>query len=195
MRLIAAGDSFVWGSELADSPHGGPSGYSNSTFTALLAQQFHLNYVCVAYPGSTNHDILNQITNIPLLKNDFVIICWTWPSRSHDLHSDLEIIKAQEFLKTHGVSFLFTCADNCVITSDEQIDYSNWYLFPAGTGVNQTQTPRGFYQWARENKYMCGTQGHPLELAHQTAAQLIQGKFHEMVEKHLESNQIRNSIS
>jgi hypothetical protein len=55
MILVAAGDSFIWGSELADSPHGGPNGYSNNTFSALLAQQTNMDYVCAAYPGNANN--------------------------------------------------------------------------------------------------------------------------------------------
>jgi hypothetical protein len=58
-------------------------------------------------------------------------------------------------------------------------------MFPAGKGPDQTESPRGFYQWAVENKYKCGMQNHPLEQAHTDAAKLIQGKFDELVKKHL----------
>ena len=88
---------------------------------------------------------------------------------------------------------MFTCADNCVITG--KLDYTNWFMFPAGVGPNQTETPRGFYQWARENKYTCGPQHHPLEQAHLDASKLMQGKFNELVKKHLQQNSIRNTIS
>ena len=57
--IIAAGDSFVWGSELADSPHGGPGGHSCSTFAALLSAG--QEYKCVAYPGASNRDIAQQV--------------------------------------------------------------------------------------------------------------------------------------
>jgi hypothetical protein len=45
-----------------------------------------------------------------------------------------------------------------------------------------TTDPRGFYQWARENKYPVGTT-HPLEAAHADAAKLMQEKFNELVKK------------
>jgi hypothetical protein len=37
-----------------------------------------------------------------------------------------------------------------------------------------------------ENKYKCGKENHPLEQAHHDAAILMQGKFNDMVKKHLE---------
>ena len=184
MILLAAGDSFVWGSELTDSPHGGPAGYSNSTFTAILAEQNHMPYQCVAYPGADNKDILQQI--LSATTDHMVIACWTWPSRSSDKHSDVEITQAQQYLEGNTIPYLFMCADNCVITTNSDILLGQWFMFPPGTGVSQTSDPRGFYQWARENKYLCGADGHPLEQAHQDAAGLIQGKFYEMVKKYLE---------
>jgi hypothetical protein len=108
-----------------------------------------------------------------------------------------EIVYLQNYLKVKHIPYMFTCADNSIFqnhtanNSDEfvnslykQIDMDNWFLFPAGTGVNQTETPRGFYQWAVENKYDMGTT-HPLEQAHADAAKLMQGKFNELVKKSL----------
>jgi hypothetical protein len=65
----------------------------------------------------------------------------------------------------------------------QQIDWDSWFFFPAGTQANETQAPRGFYQWAVENKYSIGAGGHPLEDAHRDAALLIKEKFDEMVKK------------
>jgi hypothetical protein len=94
---------------------------------------------------------------------------------------------------------LFTCADNSfwynytiqhadatIHSLTEQIhrDQANWFWFPAGNGPTQTETPRGFYQWAVENKYPVGTT-HPLEAAHTAAAQLMKDQFNAMVKKHI----------
>ena len=57
-------------------------------------------------------------------------------------------------------------------------------MFPAGQGSDQTEAPRGFYQWAVENKYNIGPDGHPLEQAHHDAEILIKEKFNELVKKH-----------
>jgi hypothetical protein len=83
------------------------------------------------------------------------------------------------------VPYLFTCVDNCLIELlDPKTNWDHWYLFPAGTEPGETQQPRGFYQWAVENKYNIGPDGHPLEHAHLAASILIKEKFNELVKKH-----------
>lgn len=190
MKILAAGDSFIWGSELVDSPHGGPTGYSHKTFPALLAEE----YYCVAYPGISNCEISRRVRDaLSYTTPDiFVIVCWTWPSRDNQIDSDEVIQELQEYLECYGYQYLFTCADNCIITGN--LDYSKWFLFPAGTKPHETQTPRGFYQWAVENKYSVGIQHHPLEQAHEDAATLIKERLNEMVEKHLEQNCSGNTL-
>jgi hypothetical protein len=104
-----------------------------------------------------------------------------------------EIVYLQNYLKVNNIPYMFTCADTgflynyTINTADEfisslykQIDMTKWFLFPAGIGANKTETPRGFYQWAVENKYAMVTT-HPLEQAHAAATELIQGKFNELV--------------
>lgn len=195
MIIVAGGDSFVWGSELSDHRHGGPDGYSRRTFSALLAE--NTGYICAAYPGYSNEEIaqgvycvLSEGTGTP-----FILVCWTWPGRDKLYTSSVVIRKLQEYCKYHRIPYLFTCADNCLLEwLDDTTNWDNWYLFPSGEEW-ETPSPRGFYQWAVENKYPVGPDGHPLDEAHQDAAQLMQGKFNEMVKKHLEQNSSGNSIS
>lgn len=192
MRIVAAGDSFVWGSELGDCLHSGAYGYSKSTFSALLAGS---DYHCIAYPGATNKQILEQVLSA---EADAVIVSWTWPTRDNKIDSDIEILTAQEYLNTNGIPYLFTCADNCIVTGNLLIDYSTWFLFPVipNTGWHPNEDPRGFYQWALEHKYQLAPKDkHPLELAHIDAANLMRDKFNELVKKHLESYSSGNSIS
>lgn len=182
--VLAGGDSFVWGSELSDHKHGGPNGYSHKTFPALLAD----SYLCAAYPGIGNREIAHRVREMLVWSRpDIVIVCWTWPSRDNAIDSDFHIESLQDHLEYYHIPYIFTCADNCIITGD--LDYTNWYLFPSGCGVDQTETPRGFYQWAVENKYKCGLQQHPLDEAHIDAAELIRGKFNELVKKSMEQDQ------
>jgi len=185
MIIVAGGDSIVWGSELKDSPHGGPNGYSRRTFPALLASE---NYTCAAYPGIGNREITRRVmaavdqlifTNIPQM----VLVCWTWSARDNMVDSDDSILELQQYLNLHSIPYLFTCVDNCIITGNIKIDWAKWYLFPAGDKTDETKTPRGFYQWAVENKYNIGPDGHPLENAHLEAANLIKEKFNELVKK------------
>lgn len=111
-----------------------------------------------------------------------------------------EIVYLQNYLIVNKIPYLFTCADNAIFNchtisqADEtitslynQILFDNWYFFPPGIGANQTTTPRGFYQWAVENKYKVGVT-HPLEHAHKDAAELIKEKFNELVTKSVQSN-------
>jgi hypothetical protein len=113
-----------------------------------------------------------------------------------EVYSSLkEIVYLQNYLKVNGIPYLFTCADNSILHNytvdsgestiyslSSQIDQRNWFWFPAGTEQHETQAPRGFYQWALENKYRIGTT-HPLEEAHQDAATLMQEKFNAMAKK------------
>jgi len=107
-----------------------------------------------------------------------------------EIYSSLkEIVYLQNYLTVKGIPYMFTCADNSIFnnyTVDHadaviksllnQIDYLQWFWFPAGKGADQTESPRGFYQWAVESGYPIGTT-HPLESAHQDAAVLMQERF------------------
>lgn len=181
ITVVAGGDSFIWGSELADSPHGGDDGYSKNTFPALLATK----YICAAYPGIGNFEINRRVRSyLNWMRNDvFVVVCWTWPTRDGFTDSDNAIQNLQDYLEFHKYRYMFTCADNCVVTG--RLDYSNWFLFPPASEEWNTTEPRGFYQWAKENKYDIGPDGHPLEQAHVDAAKLMQEKFNALVKKSL----------
>jgi len=110
-----------------------------------------------------------------------------------EIYSSLkEIVYLQNYLKLKSIPFMFTCADTILFyhatkrdsvldSLFNQIDVDHWFFFPGGNEW-ETTDPRGFYQWAVENKYKVGTT-HPLEDAHRDAAQLMQGKFNEMVKK------------
>jgi hypothetical protein len=115
----------------------------------------------------------------------------------YEIYSSLkEIVFMQNYLKLNNIPYMFTAADltfkdhsNYVRRQDRylqdlynQIDWNCWYFFPAGCEDGQTLTPRGFYQWAIENKYKIGVT-HPLEDAHRDAAELIKEKFNELVKK------------
>jgi hypothetical protein len=186
MITVAGGDSHVWGSELTDSPHGGPNGYSRNTFISLLAGP---NYTCAAYPGLGNREIKHRVVDActPLIEfklSLIVVVCWSWPARDNKLDSDDDIVELQDFLELYDIPYLFTCVDNCIVTDNPEIRWDNWYLFPPGIEPSDTLQPRGFYQWAIENKYNIGPNGHPLEDAHKDAANLIKEKFDELVKKH-----------
>lgn len=195
MIVVAGGDSFVWGSELSDSPHGGLNGYSRNTFPALLASSS--DYYCAAYPGLCNSEIAQNlktaIRELPVIP--FVIVCWTWPSRDKAYSSPRVIQEFQNYCEYHNYPYLFTCADNCLLEwLGDTTNWNNWFLFPEAKEEWNTTKPRGFYQWAVENKYSTGPDNHPLELAHKDAANLMQGKFDELVKKYIQENCNGNTL-
>lgn len=171
MKLVAGGDSFVWGNELSDYKHCGKYGHSSLTFPALLSAG---NYNCVAYPGIGNREISSRVKKA-IDSNCKVLVSWTWATRDNKFDSDEVIVELEQFLQKHKIKYMFTCADNSIITN--KIDYSNWFLFPPGKENHQTNTLRGFYQWAVEEGFACGFRKHPLDEAHKAAAQLMQDKF------------------
>ena len=78
MKILAGGDSFVYGSELSDCV----STYSKNTFPALLAGSN--SYDCVAWPGYSNDSIARSIINYcenHKQETIFVIVSWTFPGR------------------------------------------------------------------------------------------------------------------
>jgi hypothetical protein len=124
----------------------------------------------------------------------------------YELYSSLkEILFLQYYFKQNQIPYVFLLADNHFYEHPNyfrrkddiidslyfQIDWNKWFFFEEGTGPDQTKEPRGFYQWAVENKYPIGTT-HPLEEAHAAAAELLKEKFNELVTKPLEQNSIRN---
>jgi len=114
----------------------------------------------------------------------------------YETYSSLkEIVFLQQYLKLNNIPYMFTCVDANIFNHSEltqtnldiknlrsQIDMDKWFLFDPAPEPFNTQTPRGFYQWAIENKYPVGTT-HPLEPAHADAAKLMKEKFNEMVKK------------
>jgi hypothetical protein len=131
-------------------------------------------------------------------------------SESFEWYTTLkEIVFLQNYLKLNKIPYMFSCADahpKYALTENmfneepslrtlyDQIDWASWYEFPASTQHGDTTVPRGFYQWAVENKYPVGVT-HPLETAHSDAAELMKDTFNELVIKHLQPNQTRDSVS
>ena len=105
MILVAAGDSYIWGSELADCQ----PGYSKQTFPALLAQQSNMDYVCAAHPGNANNAISRMaIDALSKIDSDkFLLVEWTYPQRAEFRINDEWVsinswhINAKEFSESY----------------------------------------------------------------------------------------------
>lgn len=116
-----------------------------------------------------------------------------------DTYQQYNSLKAAVLLQTYltqkNIPYMFTLADNNACSRYKNlnnknlsvlrdlIDWNNWFYFAPATDIHQTTDPRGFYQWACENKYKCGPNQHPLEEAHHEAYLLMKEKFNELVKK------------
>jgi hypothetical protein len=80
MILVAGGDSFTYGSELADNTF---NAVSQNTFPALLSRDFGMQYECAAYPGFSNNAIRRTTMNACEKFQDvgLVFVTWTFPGR------------------------------------------------------------------------------------------------------------------
>ena len=83
MILVAAGDSFVWGVDLNDCSSYSGNGYSQQVWPALLANEYQMEYRCIAKSGSSNESIVREVihqceTNSA---DKIVVVQWTFPWR------------------------------------------------------------------------------------------------------------------
>jgi len=85
-KLIAFGDSFTWGSDMADQDHNTPS---RSTWQALYANANDMDYVCYAKPGCSNQTILRTFFEKADTFNneDLISVNFTWRDRYDILSS------------------------------------------------------------------------------------------------------------
>ena len=76
-RLIAGGDSFIFGAELSDQLADKPS---ESTMSALAASRLGLTYQCVAVPGSSNNTIARHVMSAcqEYLQTDSITVFVMW---------------------------------------------------------------------------------------------------------------------
>lgn len=83
-KLIAGGDSFIYGSELVDCIDSqGQEQVSQLTYPALIAKEAGMDYVCVARPGYSNSAIRRTVMNACEQHDDIglVIVSWTFNGR------------------------------------------------------------------------------------------------------------------
>lgn len=94
-----------------------------------------------------------------------------------------EIVFVQDYLKVRNIPYIFSTADydpinyNTISKLDPEhvnlwkaIDFDPWFYWQ----VNKN--PVGFLQWAKFLSLPTGTDGHPLEQAHQMTVDMIQNK-------------------
>lgn len=81
-RIVSFGCSFTWGTDLPDCSDGNPYGFSQLTWSALVAQKLDKQYYSCALGGSGNLSIADRVFDwVNLNPDDFVMINWTFLDR------------------------------------------------------------------------------------------------------------------
>lgn len=82
-KLIAGGDSFIYGNELKDCIFSGKTIVSQSTYPALISKELNLDYVCAARPGFANSSIRRTVMDVCENSEniELVIVQWTFVGR------------------------------------------------------------------------------------------------------------------
>lgn len=105
--LIAGGDSYVYGLELADCVQKGDYDYSTYTFPALLAKTYNLDYTCVAIPGYSNSAIARSVVNECLTRKEnlVVLVAWTYTNR-FEVSTEFPLVKPLNYTSNvwYGIS-------------------------------------------------------------------------------------------
>ena len=195
------GDSFLYGSELSDcKDFEFGVGYSQLTWPALAAKKLKLDYNCWAEGGSGNQSIAFKVFRYarPGALN---IINWSWidrfdhnftrvgwpktirPDNSElatfyykNIHSEYDdkvrnltiAYSVLSYLKNNNMPFIMTYMDHLMVDDASSISHirdeivDNLQTFPN----NQT-----FLEWSRANGYPESGNWHPLEEAHEKAAE------------------------
>lgn len=85
-KIIAVGDSFLYGNELPDCT---PEKPSNLTWPALIAQEMGLQYQSLSKPGHSVQFVLRElIESVTKENNVFYIILWPSANRYEYLNKD-----------------------------------------------------------------------------------------------------------
>lgn len=194
--LVACGDSFLYGSDLART---------DQTWPCVVAQKLELEYHCRARPGVGNAQILQQILSAQAEfgKRAVYIINWTWIDRfdyvdTQDetwhttrpvlddaerdpvyyryFHSELAdkfynlvyINTAQQLLQEHDS--IMTYMDYLLLDQNYHApDYIRTLQQQVQPGLENFDN-MNFLDWSRAQGFPVSDRWHPLEQAHQEAA-------------------------
>jgi hypothetical protein len=88
MKLLAGGCSLIYGDEMPDV-NSIELGYSNLTYTALLAKHFDLEYTCVANSGAGNDAICRRVIERTTADVDLVVVNWSYYNRFEFHYKDI----------------------------------------------------------------------------------------------------------
>lgn len=202
MQLKSFGCSLVFGTDLADDGRNGlRATASKHTWPALLAKKLNREYHCYARPGAGNLQILDTLLSHIDDSDTVYVIGWTYPNRRdyrenqrwtallpHEntqiarvyfsqLQDDYQdqltvLIYIQTAISMLGKrKYIMVCQDHSVLVSNgaPSAEALLAQIRPCITSFAGSS----FVDWAHDNNYPISAAKHPLEAAHQAAAELI----------------------
>jgi len=189
-KLKSFGCSFIYGSELSGTTPYSIDDPSNLTWPALIAKKLNVEHQCYALPGQGNFKIYCDILANSYYNDDSQEHWQTLkPAQENEiqdfyyrnLHSQLKdmianaswIVSAAEHLTSLGCPFVMTYMDHNLLTPINP----NWHD-PRYLEILQQKLSKvlvnfegmNFLDWSRKKLYPVSATWHPLEAAHQAAA-------------------------
>lgn len=206
MKLKSFGCSLVFGTDLADDGRNGPRATASlHTWPALLAKKLNTEYHCYAKPGAGNLQILDTLLSQIDDSDTLYVIGWTYTDRSDYRennhwatllpHENSQLARtyfaelqdnyrdqlaALTYIQT-AISILGTrkyimiCQDRSVLTNTGAAGIQA-LLQNVQPRINSFEGA-SFVDWAHDNKYPISATKHPLEAAHQAAAEYALDHF------------------
>ena len=163
-RVIAIGDSFTRGDELADCPpHSEVDNCASiSTWPALLAKSTDWAVTHPRHEEKLDHYFYRN------LDSDI----WNLHRNLQQMHSTISL------LKQNNIDFIMTCLDTHYSLAYNVSRYGNWVnaISSLQKQVNHHIVDfegMSFLEWSKHEGFELGPNGHPLEKAHIEAAKYI----------------------
>ena len=206
MQLKSFGCSLIFGTDLADDGRNSPRATaSKHTWPALLAKKLHRDYHCYARPGAGNLQILDALLSQIDDSDTIYVIGWTYTDRADyrennrwatllphensqlartyfaELQDDYrDQLSALTYMQT-AISMLGTrkyimiCQDRSVLTNTG-VPGTEALLASIRPHIHSFEGST-FVDWAHDNQYPTSPTKHPLEAAHQAAAEYAENHF------------------
>ena len=145
----------------------------------------HLNLDDETHAKCFGKDYIERIQEFGI--TDWVEAHYKLVGDANETDSSLaEILMVQEFLNNRNIPYIFTTAENWneyrafrnpthSKAYYDAIDWDKFKWFPHDYG------PTGFVYWANANEFEKAPMGHPLEPAHEAAADIMEPYFKELL--------------
>ena len=206
MKLKSFGCSLIFGTDLADDGRNGPQATaSKHTWPALLAKKLQRDYYCYARAGAGNLQILDTVLSQIDDSDTLYVIGWTYGDRQdyrennrwatllphensqlartyfsqlQDNYSDQ--LTALTYMQTAigmlgARKYIMICQDRSVL-ADTGAPSTQALLSSIRPHISSFEGST-FVDWAHDHQYPISATKHPLEAAHQAAAEYALNHF------------------